>query len=50
MLLVDDGQAQVLEHHFALNQRMGADHDLHGAIGQACINLLSLRDFGGTCQ
>ena len=50
VLLVDDGQAQVLEHHLALDQRVGADHDLHGAIGQASINLPSLPDFGGTRQ
>ena len=29
---------------------MGAHHDLHRAVGQASINLLSLRDFGGACQ
>ena len=50
VLLVDDGQAQVLEHHLALDQRVGAHHDLHGPIGQTCVYLLSLRDLGGTCQ
>ena len=50
MLLIDDGQAQVLEHHLALNQRVGADHDLHRAVGQTSIELPSLPYFGGTRQ
>ena len=50
VLLVDDGQAQVLENHLAFNQRVGAHHDLHGAISQTRVNLFSLRDFSGTRQ
>ena len=30
MLFVDDDEAQLLESHVALHQRMGADHQVHG--------------------
>ena len=50
LLLVDDHQAEVLPPHPGLQQAMGADHDVHRAVGQTVEHRTGFSDFGETGQ
>ena len=43
LLLVDDQQGQVLERDALAEQRVGADHDIDAAVGQAGFDFAQLR-------
>jgi hypothetical protein len=44
VLLVDDGQRQILERDHVLDQGVSSDHDIDAAIGQTAVKRLA---FGG---
>ena len=47
MLLVDDGQAEVLENHVVFNQGVGSDEDTDGAVLDAFVDFAPLRRLCG---
>ncbi len=48
MLLVDDGEAEVLEDDRALDDGVSADEDVDGAVGQSVEHLLALLTLDGS--
>ena len=48
MLLVDDGQPEILELHVVFNQGVGADEYADGAVLDALVDFAPLRRLGGT--
>ena len=50
MLLVNNGEAQIVEVNFLFNNRMGTDEQVQRAVGQGFENGFAFRPFYRACQ